>query len=191
MKKVVIFNGPPDSGKDEAARYCTQVIRKTGKSAWHKEFKTKLFELTFAVYGVSEETFFSMYTRELKEVPSPMFGGISPRQALIKVSEQMIKPVFGSDYFGICAAKDLKDGYSFFSDGGFVDEVYPIIDTADEVVVVKIQREGRDYTGDSRGYLDEGKFHDFPNVRFVYIENNSTLEMFHLKLDALLEIVVK
>lgn len=175
MKRVVIFNAPPSCGKDEVSKY---LKKKYG--VHHKEFKDKLFKLTKLIYDVTDEQWDAMYTTELKEQPSDLLGGKSPREALIFVSETVIKPNFGKRYFGESAARNIEDGTTVFSDGGFLEELIPIIESADDVFVIRIHRPGHTYAGDSRRYLtdeeltgSESEVYDFTNIH-----NDGTLEEF-------------
>jgi hypothetical protein len=85
------------------------------------------------------------------------FGGLSVRQAMIKVSEEVIKPVYGKNYFGESAAKTLAEGkLNIFSDSGFMEELIPIRNKvgAENILLIRLIREGCTFKGDSRGYLD-------------------------------------
>lgn len=148
---IYLFNGPPGSGKDECANYVANTF-----GAQQLSFKTALMELTCEHYGVSLDWFLSEYNnRSLKETPYSELGGISKRQALIHISEDIIKPKFGSDYFGVVTAAKIKSDSNYvFSDCGFVDEVNPLINTGEAVTVVQLTRDGYDFSFDSRRYLN-------------------------------------
>lgn len=167
MQKLLILNGPPGCGKDTIAAWFSAHYK------WnHVEFKSRLFAITRAVYNVSQLEWNQLYTRELKEKPTPLLNGKSPREALIFVSEHVIKPAYGKQFFGKELAKSLKDGISICSDGGFIDEVFPCSDLlgVGNVAVIAIEREGCSYSGDSRSYLPRvGPYHH------AAIENNGTL----------------
>ena len=51
-------------------------------------------------YCISDAEWEELYTRENKEIPTPKLNGLSPRQAIIHMSEEVIKPNFGKDYIG-------------------------------------------------------------------------------------------
>lgn len=166
---AVVFNGPPGSGKDEI---CKQLI-KNSKHVFHKMFKEKLLELTMAVYNIYDDRFFAIYDDRIqKETPREEFGGLSIRQAMIKVSEEVIKPVFGKKYFGDMAAKNLELGYNLFSDGGFPDELDGIYErTKGNMIIIQLEREGCDFSSDSRNYINNYK--DVPTVK---IANNGSIK---------------
>jgi hypothetical protein len=149
---IVIFNGPPGSGKDEAARYFESC------GFTHLSFKHRLFKETFAHFGVTKTWFMNRYNdREVKERPEEYLNGMSRREALIFVSEEIMKPRFGNDIFGVAVANEVEDGFDYcISDGGFVEELVPLINRvgADNIVLVQLTRKGRDYSTDSRRYFN-------------------------------------
>mgnify|MGYP000610017427 CR=1 FL=1 len=66
----------------------------------------------------------------MKEAPEEKLGGLSRRGALIHTSEEVMKKKFGTDYYGQITAKKLNSISSYcFSDGGFKDEILPVINT--------------------------------------------------------------
>jgi len=104
----------------------------------------------------------------------------SQRSSLIHMSENIIKPVFGKDAFGKAMVASLPEsGIVFVSDGGFAEELLPVIDHVGQknVLVVKIHRKGVDFAGDSRAYLDNKDLGEKP-VKMVDIDNDGTLEEF-------------
>lgn len=183
IEKVVVFNAPPGSGKDEA---CKWLINKTftydvgdtrySESCHHKEFKGKLFAITREIFSVSKDEWDEHYTRELKEVAWDKLNGLSPRQALIFVSEDIIKPNFSKTYFGESLAKSLYQGINIISDGGFDEEMLPVIEAVgkENILVVKIKRDGCSFEGDSRSFLNTDKL----GIMETWVDNNSTLEVF-------------
>lgn len=174
-KRVVILNAPPTSGKDEAAMHLAANYKNTHQ----REFKAQLFKLTMLIWGVSQETWDFLYTRERKEIKTEILGGMSPREALIHTSEVVVKPNYGNQYFGIFAAKTLTPGVSVFSDGGFIEEVKPLIDMvgAGNIHVIRIKRPGYTFAGDSRSYLPDGTV---PSM--IDIDNDGSFEEFLYKI---------
>jgi len=157
-KKIILFNGPPGSGKDTAAYYCFMNIPYSTCIS----FKERLFEIALTVSGMAEETWFEVYNNRSdgvnKETPLESLGGLSQREFLIKISEEWAKPVFGSEYFGEAAASRVRASDSevfLFSDSGFVEEVNPLVDlvSGNNILIVQLRRPDCDYSGDSRDYL--------------------------------------
>lgn len=180
MKKVIILNGAPGSGKDEGAKHLVSMLKGEGVLSRHCEFKERLFDITRVVYGITIPEWERLYTRENKEKPNGRLQGLSPRQALIHISEDIMKPSFGKDYFGKAAAEDLTEGVNVFSDGGFIEEVRPIISKVGvkNVLIIRIHRTGHTFQGDSRKYLPDGF-----GPLVVDVENNGTLEEYFKALE--------
>ena len=150
---IVIFNGPPASGKDEAAS-----LYKEKYGFGNLSFKYQLFKETIKHFDVDERWFMEGYNdREQKEKKEFALQGMSRREAMIHVSEDIIKPKKGLDYFGKSVAEEIEDGNNYaLADGGFVEELEPIIEKvgAENIVIVQLTREGCDYSTDSRKYFN-------------------------------------
>lgn len=191
---IIICNGPPGSGKDEAASY----FKKHGFR--HISFKHVLFKETIEYFGVPHDWFMRDYNdRKIKERPEKALGGLSRRKALIHVSEEVIKPVEGLDFFGRAVANEIEDDKDYaISDGGFIEELTPIINKigTGNIVLVQLTRDGCDYSTDSRRYFDGNlikeyvlnhqtpikKQHVLPHkfaISTYRIHNNGAIEDFH------------
>jgi hypothetical protein len=152
MKTIIILNGPPNSGKDMIANEFEQF------GFGHMRFKTGLYKYLAMYYGRTPNGIKAMCSnRVLKEKSNATFGGKTPRQALIEMSEVIIKPLFGKQHFGELLAIDIKKSDKdviIISDGGFEDELLPLHDVG-EVIVVRLSRPGCSFDGDSRSYLEK------------------------------------
>ena len=150
---IVIFNGPPASGKDEAAS-----LYKEKYGFGNLSFKYQLFKETIKHFDVDERWFMEGYNdRTQKEKSEFALQGMSRREAMIHVSEDIIKPKKGLDYFGKSVAEEIEVGKNYaLADGGFVEELEPIIEKvgAENIVIVQLTREGCDYSSDSRKYFN-------------------------------------
>lgn len=177
--KVVIFNGPARSGKDLATSFCCEYFNGT-----HASMKTSLIKLTADFLGIAVEDFLKHYDDKcddktyeesacvwVKDLPMYTLGDIclSKRDALIHVSENVIKPTFGDNTFGKLAAYALPEGLVFFSDGGFPDEIQPLADKVGikNILIVHIRRDGCTFEGDSRDYVN------VDGVKTVVVENDT------------------
>lgn len=187
---AIILNSPAGSGKDVVA----QFLKRHHQCHW-MEFKTRLIEITTAVFGVSVIEWEGMYTRENKDTPhwklktSKRGEWMSPRQALILISEEVIKPNMGSNYFGLCAANSLKENhFNVFSDGGFVDEILSLIDVVGEENIFKIyiDRDGCQFDeNDSRKELPDIMFKES-----YTIDNNNSLNELYVQVEEVFEHIV-
>ncbi len=173
--KIIIFNGPPKSGKDLfkdlLSNYISESTEYKSTITYTPNFKTKLVEFVLDYYGISIDEWKERYdNRELKETSWDKLDGLSQREALIDMSENKIKPALGKDFFGKCVRNSIKNslyinelGYniiSLISDGGFKEELSPLIDEfgAENIIVFRLHRDGCDYTGDSRGWIQDDWF---------------------------------
>lgn len=156
---VIIFNGPPGTGKDEACLFFKE------RGFQHLSFKYHLFRATADYFNVSLEWFMHNYDdRSVKERKEEKLGNRSRREALIHVSEDIVKPSKGKDYFGAMAATEIeKDKDYCFSDGGFMEELIPIINKigAETITLVQLTREGCDFSSDSRRYFNGDVVEEF------------------------------
>lgn len=149
---IIIFNGPPGSGKDHA---CEVLSKEFGLGFIHLSFKYELFKAVINYYNVDKNWFMEGYNdRKRKDEPEPLLNFLSRRQAMIHVSEDIIKPQYGNDYFGKMSSKAIKQGHHYcFSDGGFPVESIPLINTGEEVILFQLMRDGCDFSQDSRKYM--------------------------------------
>jgi hypothetical protein len=170
QNKVILFNGPPGSGKDTACRVLANlqhwpiVVEKFAKSV--KEGCHGLFGLVDENGAVVPHDAYEL----VKNKPMKKFMGMSPREAYIWYSEEVMKPKFGKDVFGrltvarmnAVVARDTEPKLGEFtvrvwgiSDSGFVEEAACVVENfgASNVALVRLYREGCDFTNDSRSYL--------------------------------------
>jgi hypothetical protein len=171
---IVIFNGPPGAGKDAACLF----FKKLGYT--HLSFKEQLFIETCKYFNVNIDWFMSDYdNRAVKEKKVDELNGYSRREAMIYTSEEYIKPNFGKEYFGKRLAENI-DGISNFcvSDGGFVEELTPIINKigAENIVLVQLTRDGCDFSSDSRKYFNGDLLEEFILGKKTEIEKQYMLD---------------
>lgn len=159
--KVVILNGPPGCGKDTLGEIVMDTLKAqySPEHIYHGQFKKILLEILSTTLRVSEVTLMHIYNnRELKETPLPIFGGHSIREAMISISEDYVKPIFGKDYIGRVELTNLiigKPKIAIYTDGGFIDEVRPLLNhDSIELQIIQIHRDGCSFSSDSRGWLD-------------------------------------
>lgn len=157
LPKVIIFNGPPSSGKDTLADLLAEDLLDDGYNVARLAFKDCLYLETALYYNVRPEWLIEKCNdRATKEVPHVELNDLSPRQALIHVSEGICKPLHGKEFFGKALAKAVVESgceYAVVSDGGFMDEMPPLLDQF-QVQVIRVHREGKTFDGDSRRYID-------------------------------------
>ena len=157
-KHIIILNGPPGVGKDTIAN----LIAEKTPFFEHMRFKIPLYADTARYFSINIPTFIDWAEdRNAKEAPviQTATGLISPREALIHVSEDLVKPAFGNDHYGLLAAKKILLSKSksnvIFSDGGFVEELLPIANLCHKLWIVRLHRKDFNFNTDSRDYISD------------------------------------
>ena len=173
MRQLLIFNGPPGSGKDYAAN---ELLG--NKYA----FADKVKQDTLEHYKLSPDLL--EYLDKYKNVPSPHFNGLTPREAYIHVAEDIIKPRLGNEYYGITVGTAIgtdinsNNGIDLFivKDAGFKEELNALLLTChvyfDRIIFVRIYHNDG-FDKDSRKYLDIDPYYQ-PLVESYNIYNDKT-----------------
>ena len=173
---VIMFNAPPRAGKDTA---CEILMRKFPESVKHEYFKEYLYKESAKVLGLDFNFWASVCQNgDLKDKPMLRLqtgeaeGSVTPRDILINVAENILKPKHGKDCIANATAHKIaktiqqfkaEKGYNpiiVVPDLGFpyeADAIRTIIPSA-EVAVVHIKREGYTFEGDSRNYVPKAKY---------------------------------
>lgn len=154
----ILFNGPPRSGKDTAAKIAWDYIaaKPDYMAIWEKfSFPNKrmfagMMDTKCDNWGVVP------HWEDLKgEIDATL--GVSYRQWQIDVSEKFMKPLYGNDIFGrllLGRCKECEEDLPGFtpifivSDCGFQIEVDTLKDH--NVLLFNLWRKGCDYSNDSR-----------------------------------------
>lgn len=155
--RIILLNGPPRSGKDFGAEYLQDKLRGA-----HAKFADDIKERTHDLYGLrgwGGKPRSADYFEEFKDEPLDEFLGATPRQAYISVGESF-KKLHGQGIWGKLLVKDIRglpsDKTIVISDSGFVEEALELVKEfgADNILLVRISREGYDFSNDSRSYID-------------------------------------
>lgn len=167
MSHIVLLNGPPRSGKDTLAMGLASRLNYR-----HMKFATPLKNAIPAIFNLEPVVWQGLMTNA-KEIRSPLFGGMSPREALIWLSEDAIKPKFGDDFFGKRLVNQILDENlprTVISDSGFYPEAAVVVRafSPEALTLIRLHREDCSFKGDSRGYID------LPGVQTFDVHNNET-----------------
>ena len=98
---------------------------------------------------------------------------LSIREAMIYISEVVMKPRFGENYFGVARAKAIQEGeIAVDSSTGFEEELPPLIERLgqENILLIRVHREGATFEGDSRSYIPDGVITNTVDVNSVYGE---------------------
>lgn len=186
MNTAIILNGPPGVGKDTIAAAFADKYGYVPMS-----FKEQLFLDTANYFGLALGELIERHNnRELKEhvwhklsLDFPFYSQpilLSTREALIFVSEFVIKKAHGDTYFGDAAVRRCGNLFPFdvgnfiFSDGGFEHETRPMVRAFKEVFIFQLHRDGCDWGQDSRGYVN-GFANTYP-LRLIDGQPNITVQ---------------
>lgn len=168
--KIVLFNGSPGSGKDTFGSLLIEELNTAEYTlAEHYSFKEIMFDILCGLFSISRIEWFDRYQTK-KEEPWDKLRGMSQREALIALSEKGLKNAFGNDIFGmhmknrVKSAVDMAEEYEYFTvftDGGFQEELDPLKEEfgADNIMIVRLHREGHDFSNDSRSLLEDSEVH--------------------------------
>lgn len=158
--KIILLNGPPRSGKDTATDFAMNHLGNKGQRYRFAAPLKNTIHAMFGFAGVQEEHF-----THVKDQPNPeMFAAFDPptwRQAYIWLSEKVVKPKFGHDFWSrvaVTSIKQMKKPVVVISDCGFVEEAQVLVQAFGKgnVAIVHLYREGCSFEGlkDSRSYID-------------------------------------
>lgn len=183
---IILFNGPPGCGKDTAAfsiferRYDFLGTIKFDRMSMPNK---KAFYGAFG--GVLDPFGNNLHWEPKKEEPSHLLDGKSYRQWQIDFSEKFMKPLYGKDIFGRLLVhrhqhRAEDPNYTVLvPDCGFQIELEKL--RADlpfsRILLVKVYRDGCDFSKDSRGYLNRVE-----QVTLREVWNNGTKQEFEVKI---------
>lgn len=192
--RTILLNGPARSSKDTIASHLESSV-----GAIHLKFATPLYRAIPHLFGIESDEWDNMY-RDAKEIPHPRLQGMTCREAMIWVSEDVLKPKFGQAYMGILGARAmidlLPDGVSdrvfVWSDAGFALEASVLVDVfgAEDIHLVRLERPEYTFSGDSRSYYrpeDVG----ISEENFHVLVNDGTLEELYGKVDTLISHIME
>lgn len=186
MKKLVLINGAPRSGKDTLAN----LILSAYPGAKYK--MTAPMDRALQTFFSFTDEEFVFHREEAKDRPFPF--AVHPaartfRQTLIHFSEEFAKPLYGEGIFGLLAARFINSELHLketvvISDCGFQAEVETLLEHLDperEPIFVRLERKGCSFTDDSRSYIS-------PPLGFssILVSNNSTPSAMLMQMEHLL-----
>jgi hypothetical protein len=196
---AIVLNGPPGSGKDFAAKLLVPFINQEYPwvQARHMKFAKPLKEAVHKLLAIPHSP--EEMEGDKKDEKTRLFYGMSPREAYIAMSEDFAKKHFGTDVFGRLAVRQMQfaanTNCAVFSDGGFVEELLPVIDFVGIkhflIIEISASRNGKvlTFANDSRDYVAASlrmKLHDergpatASKLNVISIPNDFDREIFTL-----------
>ena len=178
FRPLILLNGPPRSGKDEGAKllYTKYNAHWFRMSQPLKDTVRAMFNMTSLQQQACEDK---------KDTRMEFLFDRTYREVQIAVSEEFMKPYFGSNVLGHLAARRVANSASRMfvcSDSGFLSEAFPFIQLFGpaSVLVVRLHRRGCNFDNDSRSYIS------VPGATNIDLENHYSLAAYQ---DNLLEVV--
>lgn len=195
--KIVLFCGPRGSGKDVSCNFLKSkdsallsfsmneyLIEKTKEFFSLNQEESALFDEAYADRKKKDQLLDFLTPSRTAASDVWHFPALSPRQAMIFVSESWYKPIYGKD----CWAKSLLEKVSQATDpgvsnyvcnsAGFDEEVAFIIGEFgyNNVLLVEIYGRGT-FDGDSRNYIT------LEDINRVDIVNDGSIDDFLCQVD--------
>lgn len=156
-KIAILLNGPKYCGKDTAA---LELLLAFGNDAGLFRFTVPVKEEAHRRYGL-DVPFDHFEDKSVKDTPMDAFGGLSPRDAYIKVGDEL-RAEHGPDIVTRMLCDNIVASCVSIvvnPDCGGDAEAEGIVDLLgyDRVIVFRIHKEGHDYSGDSRNWVTSDK----------------------------------
>jgi len=148
---IVIFNGPPRSGKDTLSRLLVEHMdSRITAPVLEESLSMPMRHAMFGLLGLT-------YSDELYETLKPTIVPglrVTGRQLMIDISESFLKPCYGQSVMARLLFDRIHEfpGLVLVRDGGFQIEVDTLSEFigAENVYVVRVSRDGCDFSNDSR-----------------------------------------
>lgn len=193
MKNVLLINGPKSSGKDHTSK----VILDTWSRTAMVKFAQPLYDGICSIFALDPLVWEHMYNNH-KETPNDLLFGKTPREAMIWLSEEVLKPKFGDNILGVIAANKVQSLFNsgielvHFSDSGFAPEAIEVINYvgADNTYLLRLHAEGCDFTNDSRSYISPYEI-GIPTANFIQLTNTKDLEYDYSLVESLDSLIYK
>jgi hypothetical protein len=171
---IILLNGPPRAGKDTVADILSRTF----------SYEKKSFALPL------KRAIASFFNKDLDWLEdnkdNPISNPTTYRDLLIGLSEDVIKPKLGPEFFGKLLADEVSDSAArnfVITDCGFTEEVCAFISQLRpqyHIELWRITRPGCDFTNDSREFIEP-----LPSHPFQHIHNDGSLTSLYLQVVSL------
>lgn len=170
MVEVIFVNGPKRAGKTSLIqRMMPLAEEKKGITVHHIYISEILIETLEVMFDLPKEQWrracVDFKDRPCRLLPARPDGGHpTPREMMVWLSEECMKPMFGQDVFGHITVNRMgnildragEEPQLFLVDVGFADEARPVVWWAgkDACTLVHVHRDGFAFNGEARHYID-------------------------------------
>lgn len=168
LKKIILLNGPPGSGKDAIAEILVHNC-----NGINLKYAQPLRNIVTSFFNINERELDDLKNKPIDKNKS----NYRFRDFMIDVSENVIKPNLGQDWFAEKLVSRIKSKFYdeklvVISDLGFLKELevlYNGLKSFYEFELWQIYRSGKDFSKDSRKYVIH------PNIKTRIINNDYSL----------------
>lgn len=169
---LILLNGPPRSGKDTAAAIIGSLLPQCS----HWKLSEELKERTHSLYRLVTHDYLPRSAgafEATKDVPSPLFFGLTPRQAYIEMHERYLKPVHGPRILGTLLLENILRPFPIsekenivVSDAGDAEQCMPLVEffRPQHTLLIHLDRNGCTWDNRVRFTL--------PGVRTIPLDNS-------------------
>jgi hypothetical protein len=194
LPRVLLFNGPPRSGKDASATIVADWLRNhdltPALDKFSRPIKCAFAGLFDPSLSMERDSFGELLTyADDKERLIPLLG-VSYRQWQIEFSERFMKPRYGQTVFARLLAEEIMSCradasgnplYWLIPDSGFQTEANYLLEVLppENIMIFRLEREGTSFAGDSRSYI----ISPHPDLYCYLIKNHGSLEDLKCELD--------
>lgn len=156
--KIVLFNGPPGSGKDRIAKDLCAYLEAQDYYVDYYKFAWAIKKPIQTMFNLSDDEYQKYFESPEKDKPQTRFFGQIPRKVLISFSETWAKVIFGNQVFGKIAGQLLSDkgeDVIVISDCGFIEELEGLWEYIGpkNCLIYRLKRDNTTYENDSRSYI--------------------------------------
>lgn len=183
---IVIINGPSGSGKTTAARFIAKHLINCAEFESSMCLRRAVRDMLAIPYSANP------FDPIVKDSPMAELNNRTPREIMIKLAEDFMKPLFGFDVIGKVIVRQMAQGiwtHAIVSGLGFDMEALAIIEAfkGKQFECLKLYRKGRSFEKDSRDYLDCRAL----GIRCSTINNDFDLDLLEEQVRRMYEIWAK
>lgn len=167
-RKLILFNGPPRSGKDTAASYAQAYCLRNRRVPYRRALASYFFDIMAPILAVPAAELIRTYE---DEKDTKKYNGFSLRELIILFSRTFAWPTFGDNFLAVRTADQwlrpclqrhdpgvterLGPPVFIISDLGRPSELLPFLPFFDpeDILIIRLYREGYSFENDCRQYV--------------------------------------